>query len=96
MNFIAEPSMKCIHIRVYGKIHNLGFRFYTMQAAVHRKINGYARNSSDGSIFIEAEGEENDLNSFVEWCQKGPFFTRVEKVTITDAEIMNHASFEIK
>ena len=88
--------MKCFHIRIYGKIHNLGFRFYTMQAAVQRKVHGYVRNSSDGSIFIEAEGEEDDLRNFVDWCQKGPFLTRVENVTIEETNLQNHRSFEIK
>jgi acylphosphatase len=67
-----------------------------MQAAVKRNIRGYVKNSSDGTIFIEAEGEVSDLNDFVDWCKKGPFFTRVENVTIEEVELRNHSSFEIR
>jgi acylphosphatase len=88
--------MKCYQIRIYGKIHNLGFRFYTMQAAVKRKVYGYVKNSSDGSVFIEAEGEEENLADFIDWCQKGPFFTRIENVTIEEVDLHNHKSFETR
>ena len=88
--------MKCFHIRIYGKIHNLGFRFYTMQAAVQRRVNGYVKNASGGSIFIEAEGEDADIKSFIDWCQRGPFFTRVENVTIEEVSVKQHDSFDIR
>lgn len=87
--------MKNYRIRIYGRIHNLGFRFYTMQAAVKRNVNGFVRNAGDGSIYIEAEGKDEDLQTFLEWCNRGPFFTRIEKVLVEEGEISNHSSFEI-
>ena len=33
-------------------------------------IKGNVRNNADGSVSIEAEGEEENLQQFVEWCNK--------------------------
>ena len=46
------------------------------------RITCSARNESDGSVYIDVEGEEKDLEKFVEWCHLGPSLAKVEKVEI--------------
>lgn len=67
-----------------------------MQVAYQRGIRGYIQNKRDGSLYIEAEGEEEQLNGFLEWCKKGPLGAKVENVTIKEGEIRNYTSFDIK
>jgi acylphosphatase len=35
-------------------------------------ITGFVKNLKNGSVYIEAEGEEESLKAMVEWCHKGP------------------------
>lgn len=42
---------------------------------------GFARNEDDGSVYIEAEGEEGDLRRFVDWCRyEGSPSAEIKKV----------------
>jgi acylphosphatase len=88
--------MKCYHLHVFGKVQHVGFRFLAMQVAYQRGIRGYVQNRKDGSLFIAAEGEEEQLNGFVEWCKKGPMGAKVDEVTIEEAEIRNYSSFDVR
>lgn len=88
--------MKCIHIYVNGRVQHIGFRFFSMQKAYQYGVRGYIQNRKDGSLYIEAEGEEDQLNAFLEWCKKGPMGSKVEEVTTEEGEIKNYTSFDIK
>ena len=35
---------------------------------------------SDGTVYIEAEGKEDDLKKFFDWCHEGPRSSKVNKV----------------
>ncbi|MEZ5195683.1 MAG: acylphosphatase [Bacteroidales bacterium] len=51
---------------------------------------------SDGSVSIEAEGQEDMLKLFKEWCKKGPLWANVKEVVEEEAgEPKNYGSFEI-
>jgi acylphosphatase len=50
-------------------------------------IKGFVRNEPDGSVYIEAEGEEKNLDMFLAWCRKGPAMSYVTNVTWEEGEI---------
>ena len=87
---------KCVHIRVYGHVQHKGFRFSAMQVAYQRGIRGFIQNRKDGSLYIVAEGEEDQLTGFIDWCRTGPVWAKVEDITVEDVEIENFTSFDIK
>jgi acylphosphatase len=60
------------------------------------QITGFVKNMHDGSVYVEAEGEENDLILFIQWCYSGPFWAKVEKVKQQSAPIQNFESFIVK
>ena len=88
--------MKCVHIRIYGQVQHKGFRFMTMQIAYQRGIRGFIQNKKDSSLYIVAEGEEDQLDGFITWCKKGPNWAKVESTIVEDGEIENFTSFDIK
>lgn len=67
-------------IKVFGRVQGVGFRISAMEEARKLGINVAPRNESDGSVRIEAEGEETALKKFLAWCRKGPPFAKVERV----------------
>ena len=83
-------------ITISGRVQNVGFRYYTNQAARKYNISGFAKNQSDGSVYIEAEGEEGNLDIFIEWCKNGPTWARIDKINIQEGTIMNYSSFLVK
>ncbi len=68
-------------IRVCGRVQGVGFRWNAAREAWKREITGYVKNMPDGSVYIEAEGHPEQLDSYLEWCRKGPgagYVTSVE------------------
>ena len=47
-------------------------------------IVGWARNRSDGSVEILAEGPASSIRDFIEWCRRGPPAARVRDVVRND------------
>ena len=83
-------------IKVSGLVQGVGFRWNAAREARSKGINGFVRNLPDGSVFIEAEGSENGLNSFVDWCRKGTRSGFVESVNIEKTEVLNYTDFTIE
>ena len=88
--------MKHFSIHISGKVQGVFFRASAKEKADELKITGTARNNSDGSVSIEAEGEEQNLMHFAEWCKEGPPFSRVERCEIQEHELKYFKNFAIK
>jgi len=86
---------KHINLTIRGKVHGVGFRFSCMEAAYKYQVKGFVKNKSDGSVYIEAEGNQELLDEFKEWCKKGPVWARVVDFEESDGEIKNYSTFEI-
>lgn len=89
--------MKKIHlnIKLTGKVQGVTFRETTKYVADQSGIKGFVRNEKDGSVFIEAEGEQWELDSFIEWCNDGPDRAKVESCTSEEGELKNFKDFAI-
>lgn len=89
--------MKRYHIKVYGHVQGVGFRYYTQQHAVRHNIKGWVKNNPDGTVEIDAEGEDHDMDRFVRELKKGSMHAKVEKVAFEErSEIGTHFSFRIQ
>jgi len=71
---------KAVILKVYGKVQGVGFRFYTQKKAQELSLKGFVQNKTDGSVYIEAEGEADQLELFIFWCDEGPSWARVVKI----------------
>jgi acylphosphatase len=78
---------KHLNITVRGKVQGVYFRRDTQIEAKRLGIFGTVANQKDGSVYIEAEAEENPLNEFVRWCHQGPELANVAEV-ITEGSIL--------
>ena len=83
-------------IRVTGKVQNVGFRYYTARTALEFNIKGFVKNQTDGTVYIEAEGEKDALEGFVEWCRRGPQWARVEGFEVQEQPVMGFKGFNVK
>ena len=53
--------MRAVTLQASGRVQGVGFRWATKVAADKCGVNGIVRNLMDGSVFIEAEGEDLSL-----------------------------------
>jgi acylphosphatase len=81
-------------IHVIGYVQGVGFRWSTARQARALGISGSVRNMPDGSVFIEAEGPEDNMNAFISWCRKGPGY--VERVDLEAYPPEHFSEFRIE
>jgi acylphosphatase len=86
---------KHIDIKITGKVQGVSFRATTKAVADQMGIRGMVRNEKDGSLYLEAEGDDTLLEVFVEWCNEGPDRAKIENVEVTPGEVKNYRNFEI-
>lgn len=87
---------KHLNLFITGKVQHIGFRFMTMQAAYKYGVFGFVRNKSNGKIYIEVEGEDENLQNFVAWCKTGPVGAEVTEIETEEADLKDFKSFDIK
>jgi len=88
--------MKCLTIKVFGKVQGVGFRFYTQKTARELGVNGYVKNERDGSVYIEAQASEHIMETFLQWVSKGPEWARVDTLNIQEIPNQQFDDFSIK
>ncbi len=93
-----EDLTKKVHysINVKGKVQGVFYRASTKEIADQLDIKGWVRNERDGSVLIEAEGTESQINSFLDWCRQGPQYARVEKITWKEKPLEGFHQFSIE
>jgi acylphosphatase len=88
--------MKHLNIRVTGRVQGVFFRASAREVASKLQLRGYVRNEPDGSVYIEAEGTDEALDEFVEWCRQGPPHAVVTNVEVHQGPIQHMGRFDIK
>jgi len=86
---------KNLKITIVGKVQHVGFRFYAMQAAYKYLISGVICNSEHDKVIIEAEGEEEDLDRFVQWCKRGSPGSKVIDFKIEECQLKDYSGFNV-
>lgn len=83
-------------IRVFGRVQGVFFRASARAEARRLRLNGFVRNEEDGSVYAEAEGPQEALDTLVAWCRRGPTHAQVEKVEAREGEIAGYRGFEVR
>ncbi|HBP01080.1 MAG: Acylphosphatase [Candidatus Moranbacteria bacterium GW2011_GWE1_49_15] len=85
-----------LEIKIFGKVQGVLFRASAKKKAEELSLFGYAKNLTDGTVEIQAEGERKDLDEFLKWCREGPDRASVERVDFEFSDaISGFEGFEI-
>jgi acylphosphatase len=83
-------------ILIKGRVQGVNYR-YNAQAAAHKyNLTGFVRNLHDGSVLAHAEGEEENIHRFIDWCHQGPRRADVTEVQAEEQDPKGYQTFEIK
>lgn len=84
-------------LMVHGRVQRVGFRYYVLQSASLYGIRGWVKNKPDGTVEIDAEGGEKNMEYFIQSVRKGSRYSWIEQVEEERmAEIKNYESFTIE
>ncbi len=86
---------KHLNIKITGKVQGVNFRYEAKILAEQLGIFGFADNRPDGSVYIEAEGDEVALGQFLEWCKEGTLWSEVDSVESEEGEMEDYSEFKV-
>ncbi len=87
--------MKAIQARVTGQVQGVAFRWHTQEQAQRLGVVGWVRNEVDGSVLEHAAGEDDAVDTLVEWCRQGPPSARVRELAVREAAVSGATTFEV-
>ena len=72
---------KEVYIKIKGRVQGIGYRYWAINKAKEiGGLSGWVRNEADGSVEILMEGEEDNIDSMLLACAKGPSLARVDSL----------------
>ena len=84
------------HIKVYGKVQGVGYRYWLKSFAINYEIFGWVKNNVGGEVEAVLIGEEDGVTNLIEQCYMGPPESNVETIiTINSKDKYDLHSFEI-
>jgi acylphosphatase len=84
------------NVIVEGNVQGVGFRWSARQTAHTIGVAGFARNSADGTVEVEIEGEPEKVERMLDWLRTGPPGADVSGVTVTDREPLGEDAFRVR
>ena len=88
--------MKRARVVVSGVVQGVFFRTETRERAHSLGIAGWIRNVPDGTVEAAFEGDDERVDSMVEWCRRGPSGASVEQVEVEWVEPEGETGFSIR
>ncbi len=73
-----------LHVFISGKVQGVYFRQNTSYKAQELNVMGWVRNLKDGRVEAIFEGEQENTDKLLDWCNDGP-----ENAIVSDIKIIN-------
>ena len=71
------------------------YRKSTVEKANALQLFGWVKNSRDGSVEMEAEGDRQAIDDLIKWCKTGPKNAVVTHVEVDEVKIHGYSDFRI-
>lgn len=81
--------MKRFKILVQGKVQGVGFRFFATTKAKPLNITGLCKNLDNGDVYIEAQGNEENIITFTNNLKKGNRFIKISEIVLIEIPLIN-------
>ena len=73
-------EVKRKHIRVTGRVQGVGFRYTASQCASKVGVTGWVRNDYDGSVEMEVQGTDIQINTLFEMIKNSSNYIDIENI----------------
>ncbi len=77
------------HIVFTGSVQGVGFRYRAYYAASLYECTGWCRNKWDGSVVMEIQGTEEQIDNVILSIEKGRYVF-IENMAVKDIPVIEH------
>lgn len=86
-----------VHITVGGMVQGVGYRYFTVTAALKFGLTGWVRNLMNGDVELEAQGARSDVAMLISRLKLGPKWSDVERVAVDEMPLQDgEAGFRVR
>jgi acylphosphatase len=85
-----------VHVRVRGRVQGVFFRAEARDRAAALGVAGWIRNAGDGTVEAVFEGPDEQVESLLAWCGRGPAGARVDEVEAAREEPVGEVGFQVR
>lgn len=71
----------------YGSVQGVGFRYRARHAAERFGCTGFAKNEWDGTVSMEIQGQEENIDQVILAVEKGTFI-RIENMDVKTIDVV--------
>ena len=97
MKETKELAIIRVHLLISGRVQGVYFRKNARWEALRLGLKGWVKNLPDRRVEAVAEGEEQKVEEFIEWCRRGPSIANVSELKIEHQPATGeYESFTIK
>ncbi len=80
-----------------GRVQGVGFRMFVQQHAIELGVTGWVRNMEDGSVTMELQGTQAQIDALSHAIRKGNLFIRVKTFSLEDRPLVpDESGFKIR
>lgn len=92
-----KMQTKTIYLIIGGRVQGVGFRYFTQHKARELNISGWVRNTPDGKVEIEAEGDDQNMETFIDWMKIGPARAVIKLFSVSEiTPLRNFTNFSVR
>ena len=81
---------------VSGRVQGVGFRYFVLRAAREVGVTGWVRNLADGSVEVQGQGDQSQLDSLESKLRTGPPRSDVRSVEVHHTAPERCSDFRIR
>ena len=86
--------MNARHLRIEGRVQNVGYRAWMVREARRLGLSGWVRNRPDGSVEAVVAGPEPAVQALLTACRRGPVAAHVDRIVEDFAELPEGEGFD--
>ena len=80
------------HIIFYGRVQDVGFRYYSIHKAKQLGLVGWVKNLDDGSVEMEVQGRESEIDQLIRFLD-GHLWIRIDAMEVTSINVVPDNDF---
>ena len=84
--------MKRYLIIFSGIVQGVGFRWTILSIARSLNVTGYVKNLLNGTVQVEIQGKQAEIDEFIRQCYANQRFVRIDDYSMKEIEVEQHES----
>jgi acylphosphatase len=86
-------AVRAVRLVIEGRVQGVGYRYWTVEEARARGLDGWVRNLPDGTVEALVSGPSDAVEAMIAACREGPSLASVTAIREFPAEAPDASGF---